>query len=139
MNFPKPIIISQEIRELNRDGAKLVKWGKMFNGSLHLFIRNSTSKFISKQYNYSRVLHIRNHFLTLRPKPLSCRGTCRYQGRVITKKPNYPKLAETCQNEPKPVLPTLKPAETSPSHSQMTETSSYSSKAADEICLLYSW
>ena len=30
---------------------------------------------------------------------------------------------------------TLKPAETSPSHSQMTENSPYSWKAADEICL----
>ena len=85
MNFPKTIIVFQEIRELNRrvDGSKLVMWGKMSNaGSLHIFIRNTTSKFISKQYNYSRVLHIRNHFLTLRPKPLSYRGTCRYQGSV---------------------------------------------------------
>ena len=82
MKFLKTIIIFQEIRELNRrgNGAKLVMWGKMSNDSLHIFIRNSTSKFMSKQYNYSRLLHIGNHFLTLRPRPLSYRGTCRYQG-----------------------------------------------------------
>ena len=51
--------------------------------------------------------------------------------KVITKKWNYLKLAETSQNELKPVFPTLKPAETSPSHSQMTETSQHSSKVAD--------
>ena len=34
---------------------------------------------------------------------------------------NHPKLEETRRNEPKPVLPTLKPAETSLSHSQMTK------------------
>ena len=81
MNFPKTIIIFLEIRELNRreDGSKLVMWSKMSNGSSQIIFRNSTSKFISsKQYNYSRILHIRNHVLTLRNKPLSYRGTCRY-------------------------------------------------------------
>ena len=75
MNFPKTIIIFQEIRELNPrgDGAKLVMWGNMPNGSLHIFIRNSTSKFINKPYNYSRVSYITNHFLTLRPEPVSYR------------------------------------------------------------------
>ena len=51
--------------------------------------------------------------------------------KVITKKQNYLKLAETSQNELKPVFPTSKPAETSPSHSKMTETSPHSSKVAD--------
>ena len=49
------------------------------NGSLHIFIGNSISKFISKQYDYSRALHIRNHFLTLSPKPLSLEHSVVYQ------------------------------------------------------------
>ena len=65
----KKTIIFLEIRELKPrgGGAKLVIWGKMpNNGAFHIFIQNSTSKFRNQQYNYSRVLHIRNHFLTLR-------------------------------------------------------------------------
>ena len=48
MNFPKTIVIFQEIRELNPggNGTKLVMWGKMPNGSLHIFSRNPTNKFI---------------------------------------------------------------------------------------------